>query len=133
MSIEAPWFCIMIGVLELFPCSNEKIIIFELENITFVVYLIVLSPLPYLPASLIENFVSLLLCVLLFLWRLDKCLMKSQINIEFLSQEKFFWRCLWLLSSSRLFNYSIFSKCFSTKVFDLGGKNVNLKLEIGFS
>jgi hypothetical protein len=42
MSIEAPWFCIMIGVLELFPCLDEKIITFKLEKIIFVVYLIVL-------------------------------------------------------------------------------------------
>jgi hypothetical protein len=44
MSIEAPWFCIMIGVLELFLCLDVKIIIFKLKKITFVVYLIVLSP-----------------------------------------------------------------------------------------
>jgi len=42
MLIEAPWFCIMIGgVLELFLCLNVKITTFELEKITFVVYLIV--------------------------------------------------------------------------------------------
>jgi ABC-type multidrug transport system permease subunit len=45
MLIEVPWFCIMIGgVLELFSCLNVKIITFELEKITFVVYLIVFSP-----------------------------------------------------------------------------------------
>jgi hypothetical protein len=45
MSIEAPWFCIMIGgVLELFSCLNVKITTFQLEKTTFVVYLIVLSP-----------------------------------------------------------------------------------------
>jgi hypothetical protein len=45
MSIEAPWFCIMIGgILELFSCLNVKITTFELEKITFVVYLIVFSP-----------------------------------------------------------------------------------------
>jgi hypothetical protein len=38
MSIEAPWFYTIIGVLELFSCLNVKIII-------FVVYLIVFSPL----------------------------------------------------------------------------------------
>jgi len=38
MSIEAPWFCIMIGgVLELFSCLNVKITTFQLEKITFVV------------------------------------------------------------------------------------------------
>jgi hypothetical protein len=45
MSIEAPWFCIMIGrVFELFLCLYVKIAIFELEKTTFVVYLIMLSP-----------------------------------------------------------------------------------------
>jgi hypothetical protein len=45
MSIEAPWFCIMIGgVLELFSCLNVKITTFELEKTTFVVYLIMFSP-----------------------------------------------------------------------------------------
>jgi hypothetical protein len=45
MTIEAPWFCIMIrGVIELFSCLNVKITTFELEKTTFVVYLIVLSP-----------------------------------------------------------------------------------------
>jgi hypothetical protein len=45
MSIEDPWFCIMIGgVLELFSCLNLKITTFEPEKTTFVVYLIVLSP-----------------------------------------------------------------------------------------
>ncbi len=45
MSIEAPWFCIMIGgVLELiFSCLDVKITTFELKKITFVVYLFVLS------------------------------------------------------------------------------------------
>ncbi len=38
-----------------------------------------------------------------------------------------------LLSSSKLFNYLVCSKCFSTKVFDLGGENVSLKFEIRFS
>jgi hypothetical protein len=67
MSIEVPWFCIMIGVLKFFPCLDEKIPTFELEKITCAVYLIVLSPFPHLPLSLFENFVSLLLCVLLLL------------------------------------------------------------------
>jgi hypothetical protein len=45
MSIESPWFCIMIGgVLELFLCLNMKITTFELENAIIVVYLIGLSP-----------------------------------------------------------------------------------------
>jgi hypothetical protein len=45
MSIESPWFCIMIGgVLELFLCLNMKITTFELENTIIVVYLIGLSP-----------------------------------------------------------------------------------------
>jgi len=44
MSIEAPWFYIMIRVLELFSCLNVKITIFELEKTTFVAYLIVFSP-----------------------------------------------------------------------------------------
>jgi hypothetical protein len=45
MSIEAPSFCIMIGgVFELFSCLNVKITTFELEKITFVVNLIVFSP-----------------------------------------------------------------------------------------
>jgi hypothetical protein len=45
MSIEGPWFCIMIGgVLELFSCLDVKITTFELKKITFVVYLIVFSP-----------------------------------------------------------------------------------------
>jgi len=45
MSIEAPWFCIMIcGILQLFSCLNVKITTFKLEKTTFVVYLIVLSP-----------------------------------------------------------------------------------------
>jgi hypothetical protein len=43
MLIEAPWFYIMIGVLELFSYLDVKIITFELEKTTFVVYLIVLS------------------------------------------------------------------------------------------
>jgi hypothetical protein len=45
MSIEAPWFCNMIGgVIELiFSCLDVKITTFELKKITFVVYLIVLS------------------------------------------------------------------------------------------
>ncbi len=43
MSIEVPWFYITIGILELFSCLNVKIITFELEKTTFVVYLIVLS------------------------------------------------------------------------------------------
>jgi hypothetical protein len=44
MSIEAPWFCIMIEiVLDLFSCLNVKITTFELENTTFVVYLIMFS------------------------------------------------------------------------------------------
>jgi hypothetical protein len=44
MSIEVPSFCIVIGrILELFSCLNVKIITFELEKTTFVVYLIVLS------------------------------------------------------------------------------------------
>jgi hypothetical protein len=42
MSIQAPWFCIMIGVFELFLCLSVKITTFELEKITFVVYLIML-------------------------------------------------------------------------------------------
>jgi hypothetical protein len=44
MPIKAPWFCIMIGVLELFSCLDVKIIIFKLKKAIFVVYLIVLSP-----------------------------------------------------------------------------------------
>ncbi len=45
MSIEAPWFCIMIeGVLDLFSCLNVKIATFKLENTTFLVYLITLLP-----------------------------------------------------------------------------------------
>jgi len=45
MSIEASWFCIMIGgVLELFSCLDVKITTFDLEKTTFVVYVIVLSP-----------------------------------------------------------------------------------------
>jgi hypothetical protein len=45
MSIEAPWFCIMIGrIFELFSCLDVKITTFELKKITFVVYLIVFSP-----------------------------------------------------------------------------------------
>jgi hypothetical protein len=45
MSIEAPWFSIMIGgVLELFSCLHVKIATFEVEKITIVIYLIVLSP-----------------------------------------------------------------------------------------
>jgi len=45
VSIEAPWFCIMIGrILELFSCLDVKITTFEFEKTTFVVYLIVLSP-----------------------------------------------------------------------------------------
>jgi hypothetical protein len=45
MLIKALWFCIMIGgVLELFSSLNVKITTFELEKTTFVVYLIVLSP-----------------------------------------------------------------------------------------
>jgi hypothetical protein len=43
MSTEASWFCIMIGVLELFLCLNMKITTFKLENTTIVVSLIVLS------------------------------------------------------------------------------------------
>jgi hypothetical protein len=45
MSIEVAWFCIVIGgVLELvFSCLDVKITTFELEKITFVVYLIVFS------------------------------------------------------------------------------------------
>jgi hypothetical protein len=51
MSIEVPWFCIMIGgVLELFSCLNVKITTFELEKTTFVVYLIIFSPI-YHPLS----------------------------------------------------------------------------------
>ncbi len=45
MSIEAPWFWIMVEVVfELFSCLNVKIIAFELKKTTFVVYLIMLSP-----------------------------------------------------------------------------------------
>ncbi len=45
MSIEASWFCIIIGgFLELFLCLYVKIITFELKKTTFVVYLIVFSP-----------------------------------------------------------------------------------------
>ncbi len=35
MSIEAPWFYIMIGVLELFSCLNVKITTFGLKKTTF--------------------------------------------------------------------------------------------------
>jgi len=63
--------------------------------------------------------------------------MKSQINIESFSQKKFFggkfWKCLWLLSSSRLFSYLVYSNYFSIKMSDLNGENVSLKLEIGSS
>jgi hypothetical protein len=44
MSIEVPWFCIMIGVLELLSCLDVKITTFESKKTTFVVYLILLSP-----------------------------------------------------------------------------------------
>jgi hypothetical protein len=45
MSIEAPWFWIMVEIVfELFSCLNVKIIAFELKKTTFVVYLIMLSP-----------------------------------------------------------------------------------------
>ncbi len=45
MSIEAPWFYIMIGgIFELFSCLNVKITTFELKKTTFGVYLIMLSP-----------------------------------------------------------------------------------------
>jgi len=44
MSIEVPWFCIMIEVVfELFSCLNVKITTFELKKITFVVILIMFS------------------------------------------------------------------------------------------
>jgi hypothetical protein len=45
MSIEVPWFYIIIGVFELFSCLNVKITTFKLEKTTFVFYLIVVSPL----------------------------------------------------------------------------------------
>jgi len=44
MSIEAPWFCIMIeGIIDLFSCLNVKIPTFELKKTPFVVYLIAFS------------------------------------------------------------------------------------------
>jgi hypothetical protein len=67
MSIEVPWFCIMIGgVLQLFSCLNVKITTFELEKINFVVYLIVLHPMPKEKTKKEKLSKKTFLCIYLF-------------------------------------------------------------------